>query len=288
MLAIPVLGYSWYQYNLTPCDKVLEYSIGRFDSHFGLTEKDFKSYITKAEESWENTLSKNLFEYKAEAKFKVNLIYDERQQETVLKQRDESGLNKAETSLRSLDARLALFKSQYDSRTLALERMRQDYDLELRDYEAGVKYWNSHGGAPKKEFQDLENKREGLNVSTAQLNNEAAAINNMVKQLNTLIEERNQGAADYNTAAKAYNQKYGGGAEFNQAEYNGGEINVYQFGDEKSLVAALSHELGHTLNMEHVENSSSIMYYLRDSQNTSPKPTPSAEDLVELKRVCKL
>jgi predicted Zn-dependent protease len=106
-------------------------------------------------------------------------------------------------------------------------------------------------------------------------------------ELFRLLERRNQAASEYNKVAKNYNQKYGHGLEFNQAEYNGKGINVYQFSTEQDLEVALAHEFGHALGMDHVENPTSIMYYITGG-NQQVDLTPSAEDLTELKRVCKI
>ena len=53
------------------------------------------------------------------------------------------------------------------------------------------------------------------------------------------------------------------------------------------MILALTHELGHALGMDHVENPKSIMYYITGA-NTETSPAPTAEDLVELNRACKM
>ena len=283
-----VLGYSAYEYTRTPCDTVLEYSIGRFDTNFGVSQIQFKNYVAQSELAWEKEVGKELFKYNPEAKFKINLIYDERQKATILKQRTESGLDAAETTLQSLDARLALFKSEYDRQVKAFDVMKENLDTLSNEYEKQVEYWNSHGGAPKGEYEKLEAMRQSINTSVSQINNEASSINSMAKQLNTIVEERNTAAKNYNKAAESYNSAYGDRAEFNQAEYTGKEINVYQFDSSVGLIMAMTHEFGHALDMDHVENSESIMYYLRDSDNTFSSPILTEEDKAELRKACRL
>ena len=51
---------------------------------------------------------------------------------------------------------------------------------------------------------------------------------------------------------------------------------------------AMTHEFGHALDMDHVENSESIMYYLRDSDNTFSSPILTEEDKAELRKACRL
>lgn len=255
-------GYFIYQKNLRPCDKPLEYSIGRFDTQFGISEEDFKSYITEAGSVWETALGKKMFIYNPNANFKINLIYDERQLETIQKQKTEFGLSAVEDAFKKLDADFSAFKSEYDQKVAV-------YEQNLALYKKG-KYSNSQ---------------------IEQLNNEASELNNMTKQLNALLAERNAKAVEYNKIAQDYNKQYNGGLEFNQAEYvndsSGERINVYQFSSKKDLILALTHELGHALGMNHVENPKSIMYYITGI-NAETTPTPTAEDLVELNRVCKI
>jgi hypothetical protein len=251
-------GYFVYEKSLSPCQKTLEYSIGRFDTQFGISKTEFKLYLAEAEVVWEKQIGRNVFEYNQSASFKINLIYDERQLETVQKQKDEFGLTAIEDIFKKLDLKFNLFKNQYDQSVAA-------YEQNLALYKAG-KY---------------------SNAEIRQLNAQAHDLNDMTAQLNALLEERNAKAAEYNRVADNYNKKYNKGLEFNQAEYTGKEINVYQFGNKKDLIMALSHEFGHALNMGHVENNESVMYYLTSS-NTAFSPVLSSEDLVELNRVCKI
>jgi len=285
-------GYFIYQKTLNPCDKMLEYSIGRFDTQFGISKEEFKSYIADSEKVWEKALGRQVFVYKPEAEFKINLIYDERQLSTTQKQKTEFGLSAVEDTFKKLDSEFTTFKNQYESEVASYEKELAIYKERKAAYDAAVSFWNKKGGAPASEYQTLEAERNYLNSETQNLNNQTISINRMAKQLNILLKERNLKAAEYNKVVENYNKKYGHGLEFNQAEYVGnpstgsGEINVYQFGNKKDLTLALSHEFGHALGMDHTENPKSIMYYLTGI-NTETTPTLLAEDLAELNRVCK-
>ena len=294
-------AYFLYQGTRSPCDKKLEYSIGRFDTQFGLSKEDFKSYIIQSGSVWEKVLHKKQFIYNPNASFKINLIYDERQLETMQKQKTESGLSAVEDIFKKLDSEFNRFKNQYNQKVSSYESALAIYKSRKSAYDAEVASWNRKGKgasadtyASKSTFQSLEAERQYLNSEAQNLNNEASSINTLTKELNALLAERNTKAAEYNRVAKAYNSKYNGGLEFNQAEYKSGnsldqagEINVYQFGNKEDLVLALTHELGHALGMDHVENPKSIMYFLT-GVNAETSPTPTAEDLAELNKVCKI
>ena len=279
------LGRFFYFYSLGPCGKPLEYSIGRFDTEFGVSEENFKSYVLEAEKPWEKALGKDIFVYNLSAKFKINLIYDERQQNTETKQKIEFGLTASENIFKKLDAEFNSLKIVYDARVLTHQEAIKDFEVRQKDYESKVNFWNSKNGAPKSEFESLQNEQTALNQEAIRLNTEGSVINLLTKDLNALLAKRNLAGSEYNQIAKNYNKKYGHGLEFNQAEYATNEINVYQFGGRYDLILALTHEFGHSLSMDHVENSKSIMYYVT-GDNIESSPTPTEEDLVELRRVC--
>jgi len=155
------------------------------------------------------------------------------------------------------------------------------------EYEREVNYWNSRGGAPEAEFRKLESERIILSNLSRDLNQEASEINNMVPEINNLLKIRNEAAKEYNRVAELYNQKYGKGLEFNQAEYNGREINIYQFSGREDLMVAMIHEFGHALGLDHVDEPSALMYYLTGGNNEVRLELTEA-DLEEMRRVCKL
>lgn len=290
LVLIGVSGYSLYFYSLSPCEKTFEYSIGQFDNQFGVSKEEFRLHITEAETVWEKALGHDIFNYNPDAKFKINLIYDERQLATIQKQKTEFGLLAVENIFKKLDTEFNIFKNNYDQKVSLYEKSLTLFKERKLAYDTEVAFWNKKGGAPKEKYESLEAERIYLNKEAERLNSETVSLNNMSKQLNILLKERNIKASEYNKIAQDYNKKYGGGLEFNQAEYkwnNGtGEINVYQFGNKKDLILALTHELGHALGMDHTENPKSIMYYLTGA-NTETSLTPTTEDLAELKRVCK-
>jgi hypothetical protein len=66
-----------------PCERPIEYSLGVFDERFGMTQAEFLAEATVAEGLWEQTLGRELFRYVPGAQFKVNLIFDTRQEQTI-------------------------------------------------------------------------------------------------------------------------------------------------------------------------------------------------------------
>jgi len=278
-------AYSYYLYSLPPCARTLEYGVGEFDTKFGISEDYFRSRISEAEAVWEKSLGKDIFVYNPEAKFKINLVYDTRQANTDSKQKAEFGLTAVEDSFGKIDAEFNFLKNTYDTRAAVYDQASNEFEQAKAAYDEQIAYWNSRGGAPDKKYAELEAERQALNATASSLNEEASVLNVMAKEVNEALSRRNAAAADYNQIVREYNKKFGHGVEFNQAEYSGGAINVYQFTNGSDLRLALAHELGHSLGMDHVENESSIMYFLT-KEGTGANLVLTPEDMAELGRVC--
>ncbi len=278
-------GYTYY---LGPCATPLHYKIGRFDKDFNLAEPNFQKAIAEAETVWEKEeKGRELFAFDPKATFTINLVYDERQAETEARRRTEFGLTEVENFFRKIDAEFNQLKSRYESQAKAYESALSAFESLQASYKDKVAYWNARGGAPKKEYEQMEQERQELSKTASSLNEGAKELNRLAEQVNALLTRRNASAEEYNRVIKEYNQKYGRRDQFDQAEYTGKEINVYQFTNLVDLKLALAHELGHALGMDHVENSKSIMYYLTQ-EGSSVNLSPTAEDLAELRSVCRI
>ncbi len=282
-----VIGFFIYNifFIYKPCDKQVEYSIGRFDKEFGINESEFLSYIKEGEKVWEDLAKKQLFVYKNDSKFKINLIYDERQKETLDKQRTEFGLENIENIFENLDRTFETKQDQYESDLAFYEKERDVFESYQKEYEKRIAGFNNSVRISKKDFDLLKESEKHLNDMATILNNMADKLKQDLKELNILLESRNQSALNYNEVVKSYNQKYGHNIEFDQAEYRGEEINIYQFSTKGDLRLAIAHELGHSLGLGHTENPKSIMYYITNSNNEN-NLVATDEDVLELNRVC--
>src|SRR5436190_875481 len=65
-----------------PCRQPIAYSLGQFDTKFGISKTDFLSAVATAEAIWEKPIGKELFNYTPDGALKINLIYDARQDAT--------------------------------------------------------------------------------------------------------------------------------------------------------------------------------------------------------------
>src|SRR3989344_4398873 len=211
-------GYWFYvNYYQTACSRPLKYAIGQFDDEFGLNKIKFKSLLLETETVWEKPLGRPLFIYDENAKFKINLIYDERQQRTL----DEKFTRQT----------LAGRNQTYAEMVEDYGRLNVQYEQRVKQYEEDVRRWNAQGGAPPGEYERMQEERRNLK--------------DMAAELNALADEINMLARQHNYEVAAYNKKFAVPQTFDQGQYDGQSINIYQFEQESDLRLVLAHEFGH-------------------------------------------
>ncbi len=251
--------YAWHY--TRPCSHVLAYDIGQFDPQFNLSKDVFIQAIVTAEIPWEQTFGREFFVYKPGAQFKVNLIYDYRQEESNKNKALSEAIDSDFSTYTELEARYNTLSAQYKT--------------QLAAYNSNVAYWNAQGGAPEAEYTKLEKERLALNGLAQQ-------INSLANRLNTVSQSANQKVETYNASAGKVFDK----GEFTQIGAKKA-ISIYEFQNQNELQLALAHELGHALGADHVANEKSVMYPVLQKQN-SAQIQLTTEDKAELTRVCKL
>lgn len=253
-IIIATLGfiYAWNDYT-APCNRPLAYDIGTVDPRQSYTSAEFLSLIQSGEKMWEKTTGKDLFVYQPGSRLKINLLYDERQENFNTRKNEAVALGITEAYLanekNNLDQKQALYESHVES------------------YNREVNRWNGRGGAPKNIQSALENQR-------LLLENEQQALQNLVETYNANVRKYNAQVSDLN--ALAHEETTAGEAR------KGDQINVFVVEKSQNDTTLLAHELGHALGLSHVETDKSIMYYRLPQGLTSP----SQADLSALNTLC--
>lgn len=238
-----------------PCTRAVSYSIGSFDSSFGISEDDFLSAIKESENMWDNAVNKNLFAYdpSGNGELQINLVYDSRQATT--------------QKLTNINCSLQNDKSFYDNLKSELDSMQADYDQKKAELEARTV---------------TRNNLAEINSLQAELNAEANKINSVVDQLNSFATTFNNEAKNYNVVGNSL------GEQFEEGDYvvdqSGKRIDIYQFNNKEKLARVLMHEMGHVLGLDHINNPNAIMYALNNGVNA----VPTEDDINALKAHCEI
>lgn len=271
-----------------PCWQPISYQIDRVDPEFNLSKADLLAALEDAEAIWEGPTGRNLFRSKPNGGLKINLIYDSRQAATEKLNVLGVAVEGTRASYEEIKARYQTLLSEYQTNRAALEARVAEFEIRKRTYQSKVEEWNRKGGAPKRVFDEMNREKDDLNTEVdrirraeSELNAQAEDVNAAVAVLNRLAAELNLNVAHYNNIGEEL------GSEFEEGIYRrdarGEAIDIFQFDSRARLVRVLAHELGHALDLPHVENPHAIMYRLNKSQNDQL----TEDDIAALKKRCR-
>lgn len=255
-----------------PCSKPITYSIGSFDERFGISKEDFIESLIQSEAIWEDAADKNLFSYSATGTMKINLTYDYRQEATDKLSDVGGAISQDKEVYDRIKIEYEGYIREYDRKRLAYDRAVTEYNAAKKEYEEKVDYWNERGGAPQKEYRELQDEKERLNIEASKLDQKALELTSLSKKINASAADLNELAKKLNIKVRTFNVIGAStGEEFNEGEYirdaDGIRINVYQFESKAKLLRLLQHEFGHALGIDHVEDPNAVMYRLNSGNN---------------------
>lgn len=278
-------GYFLYAYAI-PCKAPVHYRIGTLDERFEISEGELRAALLEAEAIWEDAAGEDLFEYRADARMPVNLLYDTRQAITQKNNDIREEIDRTSDTADTVKAAYDAVNGRYQTQKQSYLSAQASYDAQLKAYNESVAYWNARGGAPAREYQALQSQKASLERAGAALEEKRLALNALAEEVNALSGRYNDLAEEVNSGVDAINQT--AGREFEEGLYTksawSSRIDIFEYSDRAELVRVLAHELGHALGLDHNQNKESIMYELNESENTKP----TQEDLAELRGKCDL
>ena len=274
----------WYVTTKNICPAPLQYRLGELDSSFSISADEAKQHLLTAELIWEQAADRELFVYDESADFTVNFVFDDRQALADSESVQSASLDQKRLENETIISTIETLQTDYDALLQAYNSSVTAYESRLAAYNQTVRQYNDQGGAPQSVYADLQAEQRALDAEANGLQIRSDELNSLVTQLNRLQAESNQRVESYNREVQRFNRQFGYEREFTQGDYQGDSINIYKFSSDAELISVLTHEFGHALGIEHVEDDSSVMYYLLLDE--SETPTLSDADKAALQEVC--
>jgi len=264
----------WY-FRGNICQRGITFRIASISPEYNVDESYLISVIDDAADIWEAEIGYSVFSHDENGRVDVNLLFDERQKQTINEQEDFQ-------SIQSQEQQIENQKSTLERDAQNIERLQAQHSSLVSEYNREkAKLSASHGNPAE------------YNRQVALVNSLASRLNSTQDQLSGLIDSYNarvgsvqENVSAFNANVGEYNQEYTGQNElFDKGDYGNNILNLYQYEDRKDLVLLVAHELGHVLGIDHVQNTQSLMHYTLEDQNTH-RITLSAEDKLALMEVC--
>ena len=270
------------------CDYPLPYRIGEVDERFRLGPVTLQEIVGNGVATWEDATGLDLFVYDAAADFTINLVFDERQSETIVRKRTSLRLSNTESSIKSSEATIESSLTTFEANRREFELSRAGYQSRLSAYNANVTFWNDKGGATRETRAELEAERRQLRLRADELEDMRLQLNRDADYLNRLSEENSQLVEHYNQGVDSVNSLTATTVEFHSGIYQGDKIEIYQFWNKRDLTLVVAHELGHALGIGHLEPTEAIMHFTRnDPEDAAQRVKLSAMDVDALEAVCR-
>lgn len=246
---------------LDPCKKPITYKVDSVDERFNLTRDKVLDYAWKAAEVWNDGYGQQLFVYSENGELSLNMVFDERQL--------------ASNKINALDKQLASNKDELNAKIKVHRDSVADFKKKLTQHNSNVQYWNSQGGAPQEEYNKLTKEQEDLQKEADRLNNEAQNLNLSTEDYNLQVGKLNHAIEDFNEDLEKKPEE----GLFIGAE---NKIEIYFNNNREELIHTIAHEFGHARNLDHNNNSKSIMYPF-----STRAVRLSNDDISDLVEVCR-
>jgi predicted Zn-dependent protease len=281
--AVTVSGWLFLQHSRA-CNSPIHYKIGVFDTEFGLSEDDFKVAVAAAGGLWSESVGKELFQYDPHGALTINLIYDTRQKTTEENKLLVADVHKINQSAGTIKQSYLKLKQQYENAKTAYVDASGAFNARQAAYNTEVENWNKSGGAPQDVYDRLQSEKSELILEQAILENKRLDVNDYVDQLNQFSNTYNLLVGNANATISTINKNAGKEFEEGQFDPQTNSITIYEFSTNKKLFRVLTHELGHSLGVDHNANPLSIMYPSNEASTLSL----SKEDIRSLKDICRI
>lgn len=274
-----------------PCNEPLQIRAGSLDDRFQIDPITLENAIREVVDLWSSSTGKPVVVYSEGADLKVDLVYADEQQLTDSERQFRDRLQSESVSIDVMERRFNQRENEYEEEVRRYDSDMEQLQISIDRLNQWVNIQNRNGGFNEDELRQydyrkdaIDKKSEALERKKAELMQEAENMNRMISDLNRRINQKNELVDEYNRTFTGERKFTQGAYEWNQM---GKSIQVFQFSSLEELKLVLAHEVGHALGLEHVENPSSVMYYLMGNQKMNGLALTD-EDVAALRSVCGL
>ena len=280
------------------CEVPVLWRVDGIAPRFGRSEADATGAVRAAAFLWESALGRVLLFRESDDGIPIRFEYDERQEETRVRQARIAEVDAEARALEGSANDLELLRSRLESRRSIHQAQLTAYRDRAATLEEMVEFWNARGGAPAEEVERLRQLQAEVDGLRASANAAADEVNRLVDALNRETEAHNLRVDEANRRRAAIRDAYPvrvvQSGEYLESTRSIGpltlsrdaEIRIYQFEDRDHLTLVVAHELGHALGLGHtgIEGTLMAAESVGDAGMGPPDVTP--RDVAALRELC--